>query len=111
MQAGTLRRQVVIEQPSGAQNGLGEPAQSWSEVATVPAHIEPMGGREALVAGQLNAMSSYAIRLRFYPGLSTRMRVRYGDRVFEIVTVQNVDERNREIVLSCIEIATNAAAV
>ena len=46
---------------------------------------------------------SHKIRMRYQAGITHKMRVAWGTRLFEIESVLNVGERNREIVLMCSE--------
>lgn len=109
LRAGALRRRVTVQQPVVTANALGEPIQTWSDVVKTWASIEPTRGQEAMLAMQVNAVSLYTITLRYYPDITPQMRLLYGERQFQIQNIQNVDERNRVLMLSCVELATNAA--
>jgi SPP1 family predicted phage head-tail adaptor len=108
MRAGKLRRKVDIEQATNTANGLGEPVPSWAAIATnVPAEILPLNGRERIVAQQVNNQLNTRVTMRYYNGLKTGMRLKYVDKVgtryFQIQSFINTDERNREMVVDCIE--------
>jgi head-tail adaptor len=45
--------------------------------------------------------------MRWFPGLTPAMRILYEDRVFSIIYINNVDEKNREYRLQCQEIVSN----
>lgn len=104
MRAGKLRRLISIEQPTNGVDGIGGITQSWTVfAANVYAEILPNNGREAIQAQQINAQQPVLIRLRYLPGITPKMRVRYGARIFEIVSPANLQERNREMELTCVE--------
>lgn len=103
MRAGDLRKRVTIEQPAESQNGVGEMTQTWSTFAVLWASIEPLVGSEKLQAAQINANADAKITVRYYAGITPKMRIRFLARMFQIVSVQNVDERNRVIDLVCVE--------
>jgi head-tail adaptor len=52
MQPGLLDRTLVLQEPVGAPNSIGEEIVTWTTRATVKATIKPVRGREALTAQQ-----------------------------------------------------------
>ena len=104
MRAGKLRRIVTIEQVALAQDGTGAPVETWSTfAANVWADIEEATGREQIQAGQVNPVRPVTIRIRYLAGVTDTMRVIYGTRTFQIETAVNVQEKNRELELTCLE--------
>lgn len=104
MRAGTLRHPVTIQQASSGtySPATGSPG-TWTTVATTRVSIEPMAGRERILALQTEGALPARMRLRYRPGIVPKMRVLWGTRVFEIVSVANLGERNREIELTVVE--------
>ena len=79
---------------------------SWTSVATVWASVEPLSGREALIAAQLHASTTHKIVIRYQSALSAlaaSWRVLWGARVFDIIERRNLDERKRTLELICVE--------
>jgi SPP1 family predicted phage head-tail adaptor len=102
MQAGQLRHQITIQQQSTSLVG-GERVTTWTTVVQTWAAISPLSGREYLNAATVNANVSHRIVMRYQSGIGSAMRVQYGTRVFDIQSVLNIDERNREMHLLCLE--------
>ncbi len=108
MHAGMLRHRVTLQSPGGDQNAIGQryPVE-WTDVAeNVPASISPISGREELIAAQRESSMSHILRIRYsrlWSSIDSTWRVLFGERVFTIESVKNVDERNREFVIECIE--------
>lgn len=76
MQAGRLRRRVLIEQPVDTQDSFGEPITDWQDFAvSVPAAIEPLSGREFYAAQQEQSEVTTRIRIRWRKGVTELMRV------------------------------------
>jgi SPP1 family predicted phage head-tail adaptor len=73
--------------------------QSWDTFAEAWASIEPLIGKEYFAQEREQAVVSHKIRMRYQPGITHKMRVAWESRLFEIESVLNVGERNREIVL------------
>lgn len=103
MRAGDLHHRVTIQQPVESQNSYGEPIATWQDVATVWAAIEPLQGRERFDAQQVVAQVDTRIRIRYRPGITPKMRVLFGTRVFDIQAVVEPETRRRELQLLCRE--------
>lgn len=103
MRSGDLRHRIEIQAPGTTQNDYGEILPAWSHFASVWAAIEPISGREYFAAQQMQAEVSHRIRIRYISGVVPTMRILHGLRVFSIESVQNRDERDRELVLLCAE--------
>ena len=99
MRAGRLRHIVTIQEPVETQDSMGHPAVTWSDVATRRASIEPLSGREFFTAKEFHADVSTRIRLRYLAGVTPKMRVKWGDRYFNIHSAISPDKKNRELVL------------
>ena len=111
MKAGALRHQVTIQRLTITQGSAGEVIETWSDVATVYAAVEPLSGREYWQAQQVAAETSIRVRIRYRAGLETTMRVIHDDRTLEILSIVDPEERHRELQLMCRELkATESAA-
>jgi SPP1 family predicted phage head-tail adaptor len=100
---GKLRHSITIEQVAEAQDSDGSIIETWSSFAAVQASIGPISGREYFAAQSMQADVTHRISLRFIAGVIPKMRAKYGSRIFDILSVINVDERNRELQLMCRE--------
>ena len=103
MQAGKLRHRVSLQQPVQAQAADGGVTNSWLTVISVPASIEPLNGRELWNAQQVQPDVTHRVTLRYHPNVSPRWRFLFGYRTFNVLTVLNTDERNRELICMCME--------
>ena len=65
--AGQMSQRVRIQQPTVAKDALGAPTQTWSDIATVWADIQPISGREARIADRIAAVVSHQITVRYRP--------------------------------------------
>jgi SPP1 family predicted phage head-tail adaptor len=99
MRGGSLRHRIVVERPVEAQAADGSIVTTWETFATAWASIEPLVGREYFAQQREQATVSHKIRMRYLPGITHKIRLVWGSRAFEIESVLNVAERNRELVL------------
>jgi SPP1 family predicted phage head-tail adaptor len=104
IQSSELRHRVVIEANQPLQrSGSGAPVPKWQPLCTRWAAIAPQAGREFWAAKQMHSELTHLIKLRGPLELQPTMRVRFGDRVFDILSVIDVEERHTEIRLVCKE--------
>ncbi|MFQ6016772.1 MAG: phage head closure protein [Kiloniellaceae bacterium] len=103
---GALRRRLVIqaENPDAdAGGGQNDPWAGATTVATVWGRIQPLTGSERLRAMRLEGKVSHRITIRYQAGITPKMRMLLGGRVFNIRAVINPEERNRFLELLCEE--------
>jgi SPP1 family predicted phage head-tail adaptor len=103
MRAGPLRHRIAIERVTETRDTDGSAIETWSTYATVQASIEPISGREYFAAQSTQADLTHRIVMRYLSGIIPKMRVKYRSRIFDILSVINVEERNRELQLMCRE--------
>lgn len=99
--ASRLRHRVVIETPVRSSDGQGGSSISWNSVATVWSEIRSVrsGSAEPVVAGKRQAEVTYEITLRYRNDVSAKERIRYGERLFNIRSVDNIDGADVILVL------------
>lgn len=100
-------KKVTIKSLSTTQDDYGQPLNEYVDVVTCWASVEPLIGREYYAAEQVQAEAKIKVRTEFIPGIKENMVVFYGDRKFEIVSVINPKEQNRELLLMCKELIDN----
>jgi SPP1 family predicted phage head-tail adaptor len=104
LRIGALRHQVTIQSYTKSRDSYGGEVETWTDLHTgVWASVEPLIGREYLAAKQVQAEVSHKVRMRYIAGLLPAMRIVWGTRTFEIESILNVQERNRELVIMATE--------
>lgn len=103
MRAGTLHNRIEIQARNAVEDAVGGERGEWATVLTTDAYINPLSGREFLVAHGMQADTTHEITMRYWAPLTAKHRIKYGDRIFNIDQVLNDDERNTSMTLRCIE--------
>jgi len=101
---GQLRQRVIIQKTTQTIASDGQVTDSWSTYKTVDAEIVPLSGSEDYKAQGVTASVAYRITCRHVSGVTPKMRILWGARVFEIYAARNIDEQNRFLVMTCEEI-------
>jgi SPP1 family predicted phage head-tail adaptor len=104
MRAGQLRHKITIQNTTVTQDSYGSKVDTWAIFATVWASVEPVSGREYFESAKLNAEITHRVRIRYTAGVTPDMKILYGDRTFNIKSVINREERNRDMELMCAEV-------
>lgn len=95
MEPGKLNRKVSIRQRGSTQDEVGQPVETWTEIATPWANIRQRTGAEALRGDKDVSMVQTSIRIRRRTDVTAAMRVYHGSTVYEIKAVLD-DAENRE---------------
>lgn len=104
MRTGQLSHKVYLQQPCRIANSFGEPVVTWITFATVWAAIEPLSGRDAILAQQSSSPHTYKMTIRYMRGVNGSHRILYGTRIFEINSVINLEEKNTYLEMQCTEL-------
>lgn len=95
---------MLLENPGGTvPDGEGGYVEGWQALdpAQVFAHINPASARdlERSASGTVISTASHVIEILYHPQVTTKTRITYGTRVFQVTSVRNPDEANRELVI------------
>jgi SPP1 family predicted phage head-tail adaptor len=106
--AGKYRHIATFQKLKETQDSYGETSvhvdSNWEDVLTVRVGIFPISGREALLEDVRKGEISHRIVLRYTKGIDNTMRIKFGERIFEITSPPvNGYERNDELLLFCKE--------
>lgn len=85
MDIGRLNRRVEILQFFKGRDEYGGETGIWKPVAKVWAAITPISGTEQMFAQQVTAEKVVRITIRFCDWLTVLHRIKYGNKLYEIV--------------------------
>lgn len=103
-QIGQLRTRIRIEQPTRTVDAQGGRSTTWATLATLWALVEPLSGREALMAAQVTAVLSTGITIWFRDDISVKQRIVIGSRTLQIESFQDPTGMRDELRLLCSEV-------
>lgn len=102
------RHTVDVERLEGSRGEYGEAESTATHKLTRQADVRPASARERFEASQTQAEITHVIKLRYDALLADVLThnarlILDGSRTLEIVSVMNVDERNREFEVRALE--------
>ena len=103
MNIGKLNRRVEILQFFKDRDEYGGEIGEWKTVAKVWAAISPVSGTEQMFAQQVTAEAVVKITIRYLPWLDVMHRIRYGERLFEIVGSLDSETMHKATIINCKE--------
>lgn len=105
MRAGNLRHRLALQSYTATQDAYGAETKTWATQRTVWGSVEPLTGREYLEARATTQTVTHRIRVRCQPDLTVTptWRVSWDGRTFDIESVLNTGERDKETVLMVVE--------
>jgi SPP1 family predicted phage head-tail adaptor len=103
-----LDKRITIQQAVTTQDAVGGQVVTWSDVATVWAHVHPLAGRELINAQSVYAAVTHNMIIRWQsqfddPQTVAKMRISYSGRLFNIGAAVHLEEGRRFVVLSVSE--------
>ena len=96
--AGTLRHLITVEvltSPAVRNSNTGAIADDWTTFTTLWADIQPASGSEQMSAQKV----THELKTRYVSGVLPDMRITKGTRIWRIVSVLNVGERDRDLLI------------
>ncbi len=97
MRVGSLRNLVIIEEYVETVSSYGGTVKTWSEYGRAWAAINALRGDEKYISAEKQATSTHQMTIRFLDGVNPKMRVVFGTRIFEIVSVINPGEWDKRM--------------
>lgn len=100
MNAGRFDELIELWNYTTELNSYGENVKSWSKYKDVWARIEYKVGRESIDANQLQHKQTCNITVRFDPLISVYNEIKYDNKTFKIISIQELNRR-QYLILNC----------
>lgn len=104
MRAGAMRHKIEIVSIGETQDEFGGIIEGEVHHAYAMAEIRQISGGEKFMSNQLFVEATSQIRCRYVAGVTPKHKIKFGSRTFDIMDVQNKDERNKELFIVAKEI-------
>ena len=99
------RHRITIQAKNSTTDGEGGFADSWTDDTTCWAALYPMHAVQQYLYKSVNVDATHLIKIRalsmdVFPEWN---RIKFGTRIFEILTVENIQERDFQKMITCKE--------
>jgi SPP1 family predicted phage head-tail adaptor len=92
-----LRHWIELLKLIKVPDGGGGTFEQWSPLsppAKLPALVRPRSSGERFRTGQTASSELYMVVIRYRNNIDSKMRIAYGNRIFEIVGIVDLEERH-----------------
>jgi SPP1 family predicted phage head-tail adaptor len=100
MRAGKLRTTVTFRRKTVSYSDTNKPVETWADAFTVYAEIITDGGKEFYAAQKKHSDTSSVFKIRYRGDIQTDMRIKCGNKIFEILWINDVGYKHIELQIS-----------
>lgn len=91
--AGQLRHRLDIQAATETRDTFGGVVLTWATISTVWGSLEAIGQTPIFVGDQVKGITTYRIIVRYFQGLTSKHRVMYQGRIFDLLSLVVPGER------------------
>jgi SPP1 family predicted phage head-tail adaptor len=102
--AGLINQRITIQTNTPTRGTDGASLDSWADTATVWAQKVNQGSREFEAAHKVNSETTDLFIIRYRSGITTKNRVKYGTRLYNIIGAPDPDGGQVKLQLLCKEV-------
>lgn len=107
MNASMLKNKITIQKKAAVADDIGKISEVWSDYMAVHAYANRLSGQELIVAAANGQQDTVTFSVRYCGALSdlnsNDFRIIFMGRVFNILTVDNVQFMNVELKIRAVE--------
>ena len=101
LRIGALRHKVLIQSPIHTKSLSGSMVTTWEDWASLWAGIENFRAYAKQAANAAWPGADSKITIHYVKGLLPTMRIVYEDKIYSILGINDLEERHREMELTC----------
>ena len=98
-----MRHRVIIQERQRTSDGAGGYTEAWVTFKNAWCSIQPATGYEKYQAQQMQTPISHKIKMRYQSGITTKHRILFGTRIFDLKEVLNENEEGAFLRIKAIE--------
>jgi len=107
MRARNLKHIIIFQEQSTITNKFNEKEDKYIDILTCRASIQTISGKETFLSSSEFSTLSHKLRVRYSPLVNTKQTIKYDDRTFNILSVLNIFEANKELEILCEEVISD----
>lgn len=99
-----MRHYVTIQEIVRTKDGIGGFNESWEDVISVFSSVEPIMAKQQYEYRSINVDATHRIKMSGLVEINEKQRIKFGTRNFEILTIEDIQERQFLKVITCKEV-------
>ena len=96
-------KKIEVQLLTETRDEIGQQIPQWQTIFEPWASVNGVGGREYYAAAQVNSENDMTFRIRWSGKiagkLTSELRIVYGGIIYNVVHIEDVNERHREFVI------------
>lgn len=105
MRTGLMRRRITFQSMTSVPDGMGGSTETPVAIAeNVPARVEPLEGRELIMAMQTGMVRPHRFTVRYRSDITGATAILYDGRTFDIKSPLDPEEKHRELIITAEEV-------
>lgn len=94
MNPGKMHQRIVIQARTATEDTQWDDTITWADYLTRWADVNPVTARERMRNQGPSSEATYKITMRYESALTDQHRITWNGKIFDIVGIINVDERD-----------------
>lgn len=103
MRSSSLQHRVEIQAPTETRDSMGQTVTTWQTTQVRWAGINPLSDREQFYAAQVRPETTHRVTFRYFDTLTHRHRLKMGNRIFNILSILNLNEAAETLQVDVVE--------
>lgn len=101
---GKMDKRITFLVQGGGTDAMGQEIEGeWQPYKTVWSTVKALRGGEYWEAQKVRPEKTYKVTTRYYPDITTDMKIQYGNKILEIENVNDVNEAHYMLEMQCVE--------
>lgn len=104
MKIGELGKRITLLQVTTTIDENGFARDEEMELAIVWAAVSNLHGKEYFAAKAVQAENTIKFTIRYRPGITSNMKIRFQDRLFNITDIDDIKYRKKYLEIKAVEV-------
>ena len=103
--ASDTRHRITFQNCAPSSDGEGGFIDGWIDVLTVWGSVNPVKASQEMEYKSISTETTYLIKVRGNVDCNDTQQIKFNNRYFEILTIENIQERQIEKQIFCKEVS------
>lgn len=107
MTIGKLKHRILFQENVVEVGANGFEENCWTNIKEVWGSVSNLQGKEYYQAASVQKENTVKFLIRYTPGISQEMRIKFNDCFYDIISINNLNYVNRYIEIKAIEVESD----